>query len=184
MECTIAICLLLQMVNPSLFQYMLIHCWTLLVVKSRDYRTNVTQVDSKGKTKLLAINVEEFETMKNYMFITTRTVSGEFLMFCQEQLLIHWCSSLFWLFIKIKARENKPHLVNQLCMVYCFKCDLCDGGYVGYTFQYLYPQIVEHRQSAIGNHLRDQHNQRPDDIGQSFTIWRINLAILFWRKHR
>lgn len=176
-HCNLPSVLLFQSVNPSLFQYMLIHCWTLLIVKSRDYRTNVTQVDSKGKTKLLATNVEEFETMKNYMFITTRKVSGKFLMFCHGQLLKNLCSSLFWLFIKIKMRENKPLLVNQLCMVYCFKCDLCDAGYVGYNFQYLHQRIAEHRQSAVGNHPRDQHNQR-------FKIWRTNLAVLFWRNYR
>ena len=30
--------------------------------------------------------------------------------------------------------ETKPHLVNQQCIVYQFKCNLCDtGSYVGYT---------------------------------------------------
>ena len=30
--------------------------------------------------------------------------------------------------------ENKPQLVNQQCVVYQFKCNLCDtGSYVGYT---------------------------------------------------
>jgi len=68
--------LLLQMANSNLFQYALIQCCSLLVVKSRDNKTSVNQVDSKGKRKVLATNVEEFEMMKNYMFITTRTVSG------------------------------------------------------------------------------------------------------------
>ena len=31
-------------------------------------------------------------------------------------------------------RENKPPLVNQQCVVYNFQCNLCDAGYVGYTF--------------------------------------------------
>ena len=32
---------------------------------------------------------------------------------------------------EIKVREDKPPLVNQQCMVYHLKCDLCDAGYVG-----------------------------------------------------
>ena len=63
------------MANSNLFQCALVHCCSLLVVKTRDDRTSVYQVDSKGK-KPLATDVEEFEMMKNYMFITTRTVSG------------------------------------------------------------------------------------------------------------
>ena len=34
---------------------------------------------------------------------------------------------------KIKLREAKPPLVNQQSLVYQFKCDLCDAGYVGFT---------------------------------------------------
>ena len=42
--------------------------------------------------------------------------------------------SLFWTFIKIKVREGKPPLVNQQRIVYCFKCDLCNAGYVAYMY--------------------------------------------------
>ena len=34
---------------------------------------------------------------------------------------------------EIKVREDKPPLVSQQCVVYSFKCGLCDAGYVGYT---------------------------------------------------
>ena len=33
----------------------------------------------------------------------------------------------------LKLREAKPPLVNQQSLVYQFKCDLCDAGYVGFT---------------------------------------------------
>jgi len=33
----------------------------------------------------------------------------------------------------IKPKESKPPIVNQQCVVYHFKCDLCDADYVGYT---------------------------------------------------
>ena len=47
----------------------------------------------------------------------------------------------------LKLKEIKPRIINQHCIVYCFKCDLCDSNYVGYTTRY----------SAIGRHLRDAH---------------------------
>ena len=34
---------------------------------------------------------------------------------------------------KIKVAEAKPLLINQQCIFYKFKCDLCDADYVGYT---------------------------------------------------
>ena len=37
----------------------------------------------------------------------------------------------------LKVRETKPQIVNQQCVVYCFQCDLCDAGYVGYTRRHL-----------------------------------------------
>ena len=79
-NCTI---FLLQMANSNLFQYSLIHCCLLFVVKTGDSRTEVNRVYSKGKVDKLVSNVEEFEMMKNYMFITTRMVSGGYLMVCQ-----------------------------------------------------------------------------------------------------
>ena len=33
----------------------------------------------------------------------------------------------------IRVAEAKPPLINQQCVVYKFKCDLCDADYVGYT---------------------------------------------------
>ena len=31
------------------------------------------------------------------------------------------------------TNEPKPQLIDQQCVVYNFKCDQCDAGYVGYT---------------------------------------------------
>ena len=39
--------------------------------------------------------------------------------------------------------------------VYCYKCDLCDSNYVGYTTPHLFQRIADHRYSAIGRHLKD-----------------------------
>ena len=67
-------------------------------------------------------------------------------------------------------REDKPPVVNQQYMVYCFKCDLCDAGHVGYTCQHLYQRIEEHKGSAVGSHLREQHDKKLDDIKQSLEF--------------
>ena len=72
---------------------------------------------------------------------------------------------------EIKVREDKPPLVNQQCVVYYFKCDLCDAGYVGYTRRHLHQRIEpEHKGSAVGNHLREQHDLEPDDIASLYRI--------------
>ena len=58
----------------------------------------------------------------------------------------------------IKPKEKKPDLVNQNCVVYVFKCDLCDADYVGMTTRHLHQCIVEHKYSSIGNHFREHHD--------------------------
>ena len=69
-----------------------------------------------------------------------------------------------------RGSEAKPPLINQQCVVYEFKCDLCDADYVGYTRRHLFQRIVEHKHSAIGKHLRDSHNQENKDLTEQFTI--------------
>ena len=73
---------------------------------------------------------------------------------------------------EIKVREDKPPLVNQQCVVYHFQCNLCDAGYVGYTRRRLHQRIEEHKETAIGNHLKDQQNMSPNGIVQNFKILR------------
>ena len=70
----------------------------------------------------------------------------------------------------IRVAEAKPPLINQQCVVYKFKCDLCDADYVGYTRRHLFQRIDEHKHSAIGNHLRDSHNQKNKDLTEQFII--------------
>ena len=50
------------------------------------------------------------------------------------------------------AGETKPALVNQQCVVYLFKYDLCDADYVGYTCRHLHERIDEHKSSVVGEH--------------------------------
>ncbi|XP_022797423.1 uncharacterized protein LOC111335698 [Stylophora pistillata] len=82
---------------------------------------------------------------------------------------------------EIRVREDKPPLVSQQCVVYSFQCGLCDARYVGYTCRHLHQRIEEHKGSAIGHHLREQHDMEPEDIAQSFQILRKcqNKPVLF-----
>ena len=65
---------------------------------------------------------------------------------------------------EIKVTEPKPPLVNEQCVVFEYKCDLCDADYVGYTCRHLFQRINEHKCSVIGKHLRDVHNLRNNDL--------------------
>ena len=82
----------------------------------------------------------------------------------------------------IKVAEPKPPLISQQCVVYKFKCDLCDADYVGYTRRHLFQRIEEHKHSAIGKHLCDAHTQRNKDLQEQFTIlkkcrWKFECLI-------
>ena len=45
----------------------------------------------------------------------------------------------------LKLKEIKPRIVNQHSVVNCFKYDLCDLKYVGYTTRHLFQSIADHR---------------------------------------
>ena len=63
----------------------------------------------------------------------------------------------------LKLREVKPPVVNQRFLVYLFKCDLCDAGYVGFTCRHLHQRVEEHKNvsSSIGKHFRSEHSLAP-----------------------
>ena len=70
----------------------------------------------------------------------------------------------------LKVQEPKPPSINQQC-VYHFVCDLCDADYVGYTSRHLHQRIDEHRFSAIGKHLKNNHQvDTIGDLTSNFTI--------------
>ena len=70
----------------------------------------------------------------------------------------------------IKEAQAKSPLINQQCVVYKFKSDLCDTDFVGYTHRHIFQRIEEHKHSAIGKHLRNAHNQRNKALQEQFTI--------------
>ena len=60
----------------------------------------------------------------------------------------------------LKEFETKPQLVNQQCVVYQFKCNLCDtGSYVGYTRGHLYARVDGHKStsSSVRKHYDNDH---------------------------
>ena len=59
---------------------------------------------------------------------------------------------------QLKRHKIKPPIVNQQCIVYEFKCNLCDAGYVGYTRGHLHERVEGHtrKSSSIYKHYNLQ----------------------------
>ena len=74
----------------------------------------------------------------------------------------------------LKTSEKKPDIVNRQCVVYSFKCSLCDKDYVGFTNRHLQQRIMEHSssRSSIGKHMRQQHGLDNPSITENFTVLR------------
>ena len=70
---------------------------------------------------------------------------------------------------KISSYEKRSH---RLCLVYKFKCDLCDAGYVGFRRGHLHQRVQEHRNStsSIGEHFSDKHSLAPRDLKMNFSV--------------
>ena len=69
--------------------------------------------------------------------------------------------------------ESKPTLIDQQCIVYQFKCDQCDGGYVGYTRGHLFVRVDGHRSKnlSIRKHYDNKHGGTvPDDLRSCFKV--------------
>ena len=74
----------------------------------------------------------------------------------------------------LKTSEKKPDIVDQQCVVYSFKCSLCDMDYVGFTNRHLHQRIVEHSssRSSLGKHMRQQDGLDNPSITENFTVLR------------
>ena len=73
----------------------------------------------------------------------------------------------------LSLREPKPNVVTQQCVVYLFKCDLCDAGYVGYTKGHLHKRVEGHREkaSSIYKHYSKEHNTViPNNFSVRFNV--------------
>ena len=71
---------------------------------------------------------------------------------------------------EMTSKVCKPPLINQHCVVYKFSCDLCDTNYVRYTSRHLFQRIAEHKHSAIGKHLQEEHRLQPTNLQDQFTV--------------
>ena len=67
---------------------------------------------------------------------------------------------------ELNAKEAKPSIVNEQCVVYNFQCDRCDAGYVGYTRGHLHNRVKGHKQqsSAIAKHYKNVHEYEMHDF--------------------
>ena len=74
----------------------------------------------------------------------------------------------------LSLREPKPNIVTQQCVVYLFKCDLCDAGYVGYPAKgHLHKRVEGHLQkaSSIYKHYSKEHNTTiPNNFSGRFNV--------------
>ena len=74
---------------------------------------------------------------------------------------------------EFSTSELKPQLIDQQCVVYNFKCDQCDAGYVGYTCGHLFVRVDGHRSktSSVRKHYDNRHSGRiPDDLHNCFNV--------------
>ena len=69
------------------------------------------------------------------------------------------------------AKEKKHTIVSRQNVVYSFKCDLCEAGYVGYTCRHLYQRVEEHKSSAVGVHFKNCHKSLKH-FDTNFTVLR------------
>ena len=74
----------------------------------------------------------------------------------------------------LKECETKPQLVNQQCVVYQFKCNLCDtGSCVGYMCGHLYARVDGHKStsSSVRKHYdNDYMGAVPEDLLSCFKV--------------
>ena len=80
--------------------------------------------------------------------------------------------------------KSEPFIVGQQSLVYQFKCELCDAGYVGYTRRHLYQRVDEHKNASYstGKHFFVKHSYVPKNLTKNFTILRrASLTVSFMK---
>ena len=73
----------------------------------------------------------------------------------------------------LKMTECKPRIVNQQCVVYKFKCNVCYAWCIGYTCGHLYERVVGHKResSSIYRHYKSKHKSRiPEKLLDHFHV--------------
>ena len=77
-----------------------------------------------------------------------------------------------WSFrVCLGAEELEQWYADRRDFLYNYKCDLCHAEYVGYTSRHLHQGIDEHRYSAIGKHLKNDHSlETIGDLTKKFSV--------------
>ena len=70
-----------------------------------------------------------------------------------------------------KYSQSTQALVNRQCVVYHFKCDLCDADYAAYTCRHLHERTDEHKSSVVGEDMVEQHGEDAN-IEKNFKVLR------------
>ena len=78
-------------------------------------------------------------------------------------------SGVFTRSFNLKATGCKTTLQ---CLVYQFRYDLCDAGYVGFTRRQLHHRVDEHKNpsSSFGKHFWEKHLLAPKDLSKNFPV--------------
>ena len=68
-----------------------------------------------------------------------------------------------------RGSRGNPKQIRCCChttVVYKFKCDLYDAGYVGFTRRHLHQRVQEHKKSTslIGEHFRNKRSLALRDL--------------------
>ena len=71
--------------------------------------------------------------------------------------------------------EPNLQLIDQKCVVYHFKCDQCDAGYVGYTRGHLFVHVdrpIGARPCQCANSVKNRHSTGRilDDLHSCFNV--------------
>ena len=87
-----------------------------------------------------------------------------------------------WLIEDQGGAHSKP-VCCHTTVVYKFKCDLYDAGYVGFRRRHLHQRVQEHRKStpSINKHFRNKHYLAPRDLTKNFSVLKKsakNLTLL------
>lgn len=61
-------------------------------------------------------------------------------------------------------KRAKPPIINRQYVVYSYKCDRCDGGYVGFTRRHPHQRVEEHKRTSIGKLLEQKHNLEANSV--------------------
>ena len=75
---------------------------------------------------------------------------------------------------QVKRHEFKPPIVNQQCLVYEFKCNLCDAGYVGYTRGHLHERVEGHTRKSSSTPSRNVAANLIASLKKCYTFACVN----------